>query len=86
MSDGRFSSLKSFLIQAAAGVVAAAVGALITVPDQKMELGVLALGLAAIPLFMLLGAAAVGLYGIFLAIKVLDLILTKLDFFDIDGS
>ena len=78
----RFASIKSFLIQAGAGVVASAVAALFTVPDQQLQLSSLALGIASIPIFLALAAGSLFLYGLYLIIHVIDLIATKLHLFD----
>jgi hypothetical protein len=84
MSGQRFASFKSFLVQAAAGVVAAGVGALIFVPDQKLELGSLAIGLLSIPLFLALGALASALYGFYLIIRIVEAIAVKFNILDLD--
>lgn len=78
----RFASVKSFLIQAAAGVAAAAVAALLAAPDQQIHLGTLAMGLIALPLFLLAGASAVFLYGLYLVIHVVEVVATKLHIID----
>jgi hypothetical protein len=85
MSNESISTVKSFLVQAAAGILAAAVGALVTVPEQALQLNSLALGLLSIPIFLALGAAALFLYSVYLIIRVLEGIVSHLDLFDIDG-
>jgi len=81
-TSGLFSEIKSFLIQAGAGVLASAITAYLAVPEQQLNLGSLALGIVAIPLFLLLGAVGVGLYGLFVVINLIDVIATKIGIFD----
>jgi hypothetical protein len=82
----RFSNLKSFLIQAAAGVAAAAITAFLGAPEQQLQFGTLAVGLIAIPLFLLGGVGAIFLYGLYLVVHIVEVLATKLDIIDmVDG-
>jgi len=81
---GFFNGLKSFLIQAGAGFLASALAAWATIPGQNIELGTLALGIIAIPVFLGLAAIGCSLYGLFIVIKIVDAIATKLHLFDVD--
>ncbi len=81
-SLGFLADIKSFLIQAAAGILSSAVVALITIPDKNLELGSLALGVVSIPIFFALGELAISIYGILIIIKIVDVVATKLHLFD----
>jgi hypothetical protein len=74
--SGIGADIKSFLIQASAGVLASAVTAYLTVPEQQLYLGSLAFGLLIIPLSLFLGGIGAWLFGLYLMIKVIDMIIT----------
>ncbi len=75
------------LIEIATGIVTTALCAYLFAPQAQVELGTIAAGVIAVPIFILLACVSAGLYSLFLIVRVIELIATKLDLFDItDGS
>jgi hypothetical protein len=81
---GFLGGLKSFLIQAGAGFLASAAAAWLTIPGQNIELGTLAIGIIVIPIALGLAVIGCSLYGVFVVIKVVDAVATKMHLFDAD--
>lgn len=81
-TSGFLVEIKSFFVQTGAGVLASAITAYFAIPEQQLDLGSLALGIFAVPLFLFLGAIGIGLYGLFALIHLIDVIATKIGIFD----
>ena len=80
------SSLKSFLVQVAASVFAGALVARFGLPEAEVNLSSLALGVAVIPVFLLLGGIAATVLLLYGVVFVIDKALHALDLFDgLDG-
>ncbi len=77
-----FTKVKSFLVQVASGVLASAIFALFTIQDEQLHMSTLALGIISIPIFLALASLASGFYFVYIIIRIVDVILTKLNFFN----
>ena len=73
----RLAKVKSFLVSVASSILASAIFALFTIPDEQLHLSDFALGVISIPIFLALAAFSSGIYGIYLIIKLVDILLTK---------
>lgn len=78
----KMSGLKLFLIQAGAGFLASAAAAWLVVPSHSVDFAAITLGVVAIPIALGLAAIGCSFYGIFVLIKIVDVIATKIGIFD----
>lgn len=68
-------------------LVATGISAYFVSPDVKIDLGDWGLALLSVPLFFLLGAAALGALSLYAIVNLLEFLAVKLGFFDlIDGD
>lgn len=78
-------TIKSWITNIVLGLISSAIFAFFVAPDQQVQIGSLAFGLVAIPLALLIGSAALALYGLYLVIHIVEVVAVKLhllDFFD----
>ena len=80
---GVLKFLKARTIEIATGLVSSAIFAYLTVPDQQLQLGAIGLGIMAIPLFLGLASLGAGLFGLYLLVKIVEILGTKLHLFDL---
>ncbi len=80
-------TLKSWIASIILGLISSAIFTFIIAPDQQVQLGSFSLGILAIPLFFLLGSAALSLYGMYLIVHIIEIIAVKIGIisdFDMD--
>lgn len=75
-------TIKAWLTNIALGLISSAIFAFFIAPDQQIQLGSWALGLVAIPVALMLGSAAIALYGLYLVIHVIEIVAVKLHIID----
>jgi hypothetical protein len=75
-------ALRSWIGTIILGVISSAIYAFLFAPDQQVQLGSLSTHIMTIPLFFLLGAAALALFGLYLIVHLIEILAVKLHILD----
>ncbi len=79
--------MKARAIEIGTGLISSAIFAILVLPDEQVNLGSLGLGLIAIPVFLILIIGSLGFYFIYALMRIIEMILTKLEVFhNIDST